>query len=168
MQETIFTENTEQKTLTVERTFEAPLDRVWAAWTEPELLDEWWAPEPWKAHTKSFDFSPGGHWHYSMESPEGERHWSYVDFRTIEPRQAFTALSTFCDEDGNRNTDLPGTEWDNRFEGSDGRTTVHVSLTFVSADDMKRIVEMGFKQGFTMGLNQLERLLAGTATEPET
>ncbi|HKI86814.1 MAG TPA: SRPBCC domain-containing protein [Thermoanaerobaculia bacterium] len=162
MQKTTFSENPEQKTLTVERTFEAPVERVWAAWTEPELLEQWWAPAPWRAHTKSFDFSEGGHWHYFMESPDGERHWSWVDYRTIEPRQAFAAADAFCDEEGVRNTEMPGTEWDNRFEGSDGRTTVRVTLTFLSVDDMKNLIEMGFKEGFTMGLDQLEKLLANS------
>jgi uncharacterized protein YndB with AHSA1/START domain len=160
MNKAIFTENTKQKTMTVERSFDAAIDRVWAAWTERQLLEKWWAPLPWKARTKSFDFSEGGHWHYYMEGPEGERHWCMVEYRTIETLQGFTAFDTFCDEHGSANADLPAMDWDNAFEGDDKRTRVRVTITFVSADDMKRIIEMGFKEGFTMGLDQLESLLA--------
>jgi len=156
-----FTENPAQKMMTVERRFDAALERVWAAWTRQDLLEKWWAPLPWKARTKSFDFREGGHWHYYMEGPEGERHWCLVEYRTIETLRRFTGFDTFCDEECTPNRDLPAMDWDNRFEGDVKRTDVRVTITFVSAEDMKRIVEMGFKEGFTMGLDQLEQLLQG-------
>ena len=161
MNKTTFTENLDEKTLTIDRTFEAPVERVWAAWTQSELLEKWWAPAPWKARTKSFDFSKGGHWHYYMEGPEGERHWCLVKYRTIEPQKAFTGFDTFCDEEGTQNTDLPAMEWDNRFKGSNGRTEVRVIATFVSAEDLKRIIEMGVKEGFSTAMDQLGALLTG-------
>jgi len=58
------------------------------------------------------------------------------------------------------NPDLPGNVWRNEFKADGQETEVLVTLTFVSADDMKTIVEMGFKEGFSMGLDQLEALLA--------
>ncbi|MDZ7624970.1 MAG: SRPBCC domain-containing protein [Ignavibacteriaceae bacterium] len=48
----------------VTREFAAPLSKVWAAWTQSELLDQWWAPKPWKAKTKEMEFKEGGHWLY--------------------------------------------------------------------------------------------------------
>jgi uncharacterized protein YndB with AHSA1/START domain len=160
MKKASFTENAEQRTLTVKRTFDAPLDRVWAAWTEQELLEKWWAPQPWKAVTKSFDFREGGQWHYYMEGPEGERHWCLVDYIRIERLKRFTARDVFCDEDGVPNTELPGNDWDNAFNEDGGQTHVVVTLTFVSAEDMKKIIEMGFKEGFSLGLDQLDALLS--------
>ena len=47
------------KRITVTRNFEAPLEQVWKALTEKDLLDQWWAPKPWKAKTKSMDFREG-------------------------------------------------------------------------------------------------------------
>jgi PhnB protein len=79
----------------------------------------------------------------------------------IENLRRFTGFDTFCDEEGTTNRDLPAMDWDNRFEGDDKRTDVRVTITFVSAEDMQRIVEMGFKEGFTMGLDQLDQLLQG-------
>ena len=49
------------KKITVEREFEASVEDVWRAWTEKELLDQWWAPKPYKARTKTIDFREGGH-----------------------------------------------------------------------------------------------------------
>lgn len=51
-------------------------------------------------------------------------------------------------------------DWDNAFDRQGGKTRVRVMLTFASAEEMQKIVEMGFKEGFAMHLDQLERLLA--------
>lgn len=160
MNKAIFTPMPEEKTLTVERQFAAPLEKVWAAWTEKELLEKWWAPKPYKAVSKSFDFREGGHWHYYMESPEGEKHWCIVNYKEIDRHNFFTAHDGFCDEEANINPDFPSNDWRNEFMAAGNITKVLVTLTFVSADDMKKIIEMGFKEGFSMGLDQLEALLS--------
>jgi uncharacterized protein YndB with AHSA1/START domain len=160
MSKTIFTEMLEDKQMTVSRRFPAPLKKVWAAWTEKDLLEKWWAPKPYRAVSKSFDFSEGGSWHYYMESPEGQKHWSLVNYLEIDPQKYFTARDGFCDENANWDTNLPSNIWRNEFSTDGNGTQVLVTLTFVSADDMKKIVEMGFKEGFTLGLDQLEELLA--------
>jgi len=56
-----FSVDKENKVINVERAFAAPISKVWSAWTEREILDQWWAPKPWKAKTKSLDFSVGGY-----------------------------------------------------------------------------------------------------------
>ena len=160
MNKTIFTEMLENKQMTVSRRFSAPLDKVWAAWTERDLLEKWWAPKPYRAVSKSFDFSEGGHWHYYMEGPGGEKHWCLVNYMEISAPKYFTARDSFCDEDANLNPDLPGNVWRNEFKADGAETEVLVTLTFVAVDDMKKIIEMGFKEGFTMGLDQLEELLS--------
>ena len=42
----------DNKKMTITRSFDAPVSDVWRAWTESKLLDQWWAPKPWKAETK--------------------------------------------------------------------------------------------------------------------
>jgi uncharacterized protein YndB with AHSA1/START domain len=69
----------EKKQIHVDRSFAAPLELVWAAWTEPDILDQWWAPKPYKTVTKSMNFSVGGRWLYYMLSPQGEKHWCLLD-----------------------------------------------------------------------------------------
>ena len=54
--ETKITRDPSGKKLIVTREFNAPLEKVWRAWTESSLLDEWWAPRPYKTETKSMDF----------------------------------------------------------------------------------------------------------------
>lgn len=67
-----FSIDKKNRKISVEREYNAPVDRVWSAWTERP--DKWWAPKPWKARTKGMDFREGGYWLYAMQGPEGEEH----------------------------------------------------------------------------------------------
>src|SRR5688572_9933862 len=93
-----FSLNKEAKKVHVTREFAADLPLVWDAWTKPELLDQWWAPKPWRTETKSMDFREGGFWLYAMKGPENETHWSRDDFESIQHLKSFSGLDTFCDE----------------------------------------------------------------------
>lgn len=64
-----------EKSILVSREFNAPVETVWRAYTESELLDQWWGPAPWRAETKFMNFSVGGYWLYAMVSPENQKHW---------------------------------------------------------------------------------------------
>src|SRR5687767_16002716 len=99
----------EAKQIKVTREFDAPLDLVWQAWTNSEILDQWWAPKPWKAVTKSMDFREGGTWLYYMQGPEGEKHWCKAEYKSIKPQKFFSWLDAFCDEKGVINKDMPRT-----------------------------------------------------------
>lgn len=65
-----FVINKEKNTVNVMRDFNAELNLVWEAWTNPEILDQWWEPKPYKTQTKSMDFREGGMWLYAMVSPK--------------------------------------------------------------------------------------------------
>src|SRR5690606_29546341 len=113
-----FSVDKENKRIRVEREFAAPVSKVWSAWTESELLDQWWAPKPWRAKTKTMDFSEGGYWLYAMVGPEGEEHWARADFQSINPLKAFSIRDAFCDENGNIDQSLPSSAWSNEFNPS--------------------------------------------------
>lgn len=155
-----FSVNKENNTIHVKREFNASLEQVWKAWTTSELLEQWWAPHPYGILTRSFDFSEGGMWHYAMVSPENEKHWSRVDYETIDAMKNFTALDAFCDEAGHINTDFSRMHWRNTFHQTGENTTVTILITVDTWDTLEKIMAMGFREGFTMGLNQLENLLA--------
>lgn len=147
------------KIIQITRDFNAPLHKVWRAFTEKELLDQWWGPKPWKAETSHMDFTEGGYWLYAMVGPNGEKHWSRADFLTIDPMKEFKGKDGFCDENGVMNTDMPLTEWTNVFTETEGGTRVTNTLQFQDVKDLQTMVDMGFEQGYSMGLNQLEALL---------
>ena len=84
--------NKENKTITVKREFAAELPFVWDAYTKAEILDQWWAPKPWKTKTKTMNFREGGYWHYAMIGPEGEEHWALAYYKNIQLQKKFTGL----------------------------------------------------------------------------
>jgi uncharacterized protein YndB with AHSA1/START domain len=160
MIKTIFTRNLPQKKVFVVREFAAPVLRVWQAWTDPELLDQWWAPEPWKAVTKSMDFRPGGFWLYYMKGPEGEQSYARADYKAILPQKSYESIDAFCDENGALNTDFPRMDWKTQFSATPAGTKVEIEITYASEADLLKIAELGFEEGFTMAHGNLDRLLA--------
>ena len=63
----------DKKSIVVSREFNAPVEEVWQAYTDPKILDQWWGPAPWRAETKHMDFRVGGFWLYVMIGPQGEK-----------------------------------------------------------------------------------------------
>jgi len=148
-----------KSTVTVEREFDAPLDKVWAAWTESDLLEKWWAPQPYKVETKSMDFRVGGFWLYAMVSPENEKHWCREDYETIDELKSYSFLDAFCDEEGNITNEFPRSAWTNTFTKDGDKTLVNIVIKHDSPEDLEKILDMGFKDGFTAGLENLDALL---------
>ena len=144
----------------VEREFDAPRDVVWKAWTTAELLDQWWAPRPYKTVTKSMDFRSGGMWLYYMLSPEGQQHWCKLEYHVVDPQETFSGLDAFCDEDGVINMDFPRASWKNTFIDQGERTLVTIVASYDSLDDLQTIISMGMREGFTMALSNLDELVA--------
>ena len=170
-----FTVDKSTGTVVVEKEFNAELSLVWDAFTKQELLDQWWAPRPFESRTKYMDFKVGGRRFYAMVSPEGQENWQIQDYTSISPKTNFKFFSVFSDKD--ENPFLPGSNWDLTFNeqnarqparsdhsgGDDpvGRGITRVSITIYneSPERMQRMIEMGFKEGFTMTLNELTNLL---------
>jgi uncharacterized protein YndB with AHSA1/START domain len=159
--ETIYTKDVANKKIKVVREFDAPAEKVWRAWTERELLDQWWAPKPWKANTISMDFRNGGTWLYYMQGPEGEKQYCRADYTSVVPNKSYEGLDAFCDEKGNISTEMPRMNWKVVFNKAESGTRVDVEITFASEADLEKIIEMGFKEGFAMAHNNLDELLAG-------
>ncbi|MBN8865686.1 MAG: SRPBCC domain-containing protein [Sphingobacteriales bacterium] len=141
----------------ITREFDADLSLVWDAFTTAELLDQWVAPKPWTSKTKFMDFRVGGRRFYAMVSPEGMERWAIQQYTSISPKTNFKMLNTFADKD--ENPQLPGSDWDYTFSEQDGKTTVHIIIYNESLARMEKMIEMGFKEGFTMSMSNLENLL---------
>ena len=154
------TKDLQNKRITITRHFDAAPAQVWRAWTESDLLDQWWAPKPWRAETKTMEFKEGGHWLYAMVGPDDSRMWARVDFKSITPNKSFQATDCFCDENGNPNNDFPSMTWNNQFQAADGGTKVVVEISFDKEADLQKIIEMGFEAGFTAALSNLDHYLS--------
>jgi len=152
--------NKENNTIQVNREFAANLDLVWAAWTEADILDQWWAPKPYMTITKSLDLREGGRWHYYMLSPTGEKHYCLFDYEVIRPMKYFSGIDAFCDENAVMNNTKPRVRWGSNFTEKENTTLVNIELHFDTLEDLETILQMGFKEGFTAGLENLEQYIA--------
>jgi uncharacterized protein YndB with AHSA1/START domain len=158
-----FTVDKSTNSVFINREFAAELSLVWDAFTKQELLDQWWAPKPIISKTKSMDFKVGGRRFYAMVSPEGQEHWSIQKYTSISPKTNFKFFNAFADKD--ENPVLPGSDWDLNFSEHpdshrDGPVTkVSITIYNESLARMEKMIEMGFKEGFTMTLNALDELL---------
>jgi len=155
-----FTVDKPNNQINIERSFNAPIDLVWSAWTEADILDLWWAPKPYKTVTKSLDFKVGGRWHYFMLSPEGDKHWCLFDYESIESLHSFSGIDAFCDENGVTNNFKPRVRWGSKFTDHQDNTMVNIQLQFDTFEDLEAIVKMGFKEGFTAGLENLDQYIS--------
>lgn len=59
--------------LMLERVVDVPPEKVWAAWTQPELIKQWFTPAPWKTIACVIDLKPGGEFSTVMLSPDGQQ-----------------------------------------------------------------------------------------------
>ncbi len=62
---------TNNRTLTLKRTFNAPIALVWQAWTQAEHIAQWWGPKGMQTQIAEHDFRVGGQWKYVMLMPDG-------------------------------------------------------------------------------------------------
>ena len=152
-----FTVDKAKKTVYITREFDAELSLVWDAFTKPELLDQWVAPKPWTSRTKYMDFKVGGRRFYAMVSPEGHERWAIQKYTSINPKTNFKMFNAFADKD--ENLELPGSDWDYTFSEQNGKTKVSITIYNESLARMEKMIEMGFKEGYAVGLQQLDELL---------
>jgi uncharacterized protein YndB with AHSA1/START domain len=157
----VFEPDLAAKKIRISREFNAPIEKVWKAFTDPDVLVKWIAPKPWTAETKTWDFTVGGISLYAMISPEGQKHWVYAEFTAIENGSAISTTGMFCDGEGNPNSEAPKSYRDTKFTSIDGnRTKVDSVITFEDESTIKWFVEGGFKEGTEMTFAELDELLA--------
>ena len=137
----------------IERTFDAPRDRVWRAYTEPELLAQWWGRGN-KLVIEKFELERGGHWRFVEHGPEGT-HGFEGRFREVTPKDRI--VQTF--------------EWDGMpayvivesaefSDLGDGRTKVVSTSLFHTTEERDGMLQSGMAEGLNQSYEALDRLLA--------
>ncbi|HRO66732.1 MAG TPA: SRPBCC domain-containing protein [Pseudobdellovibrionaceae bacterium] len=149
----------ENKTITVSRELNGPLEKVWRAYTEKELLAQWWSPAPWKLETKEMDFRPGGHWLYAMVGPENQKHWSKMNYLSVHRPEKIEMEDFFCDENGRADEKMPISKGEMLFSKTDSGTKVDFRIGFPTVEALNQTVQMGFEEGMSQCLDQLDALL---------
>jgi uncharacterized protein YndB with AHSA1/START domain len=150
-----FTVDKATKTIFITREFAADLDLVWDAFTKAEILDQWYAPKPYRSRTKEMDFREGGRWLYAMVSPENVEHWSLVEFTRIQPKTNFSTRNTFSDEHGKQRGNSFSMV-NNSFKAGEEITTVYVEKVFDDLATLEMMATNGFKEGTAAGFANLD------------
>lgn len=91
---------TKANDVTITRIFDAPVQAVWKAWTDPQQFMRWWGPKDFTSPKCKMDFRVGGKYHYCMQSPEGQKFWTTGTYLEIVPKEKIVWTDSFADEKG--------------------------------------------------------------------
>ncbi len=86
-------ESIESRDLVISRVLRAPRAALWRAWSDPDLLKEWWCPKPWTTEVRAFDLRPGGAFHTFMEGPDGNTSDNPGSFLEVVPQSRLVMTS---------------------------------------------------------------------------
>lgn len=113
------------------RTFAAPVERLWSAWSEPELVKQWWGPVGYSCPEAKIDFRIGGKCILAMKGPDNEVLWSVGIYEQLVPFKKMISTDNFSDENGKiisaRDAGMPA-EWKTSWNGS-AYTTIDFEAT---------------------------------------
>jgi len=137
----------------IEREFDAPLERVWQAFTDPQLLAQWWGRGN-KLVIEKFELERGGHWRFVEHGPEGV-HGFEGRFREIVPHERI--VQTF-EWDGMPAYVIVDTATFERV-GPDRTRVVSMSL-FHTTEERDGMLASGMEGGLNQSYAALDRLLA--------
>lgn len=136
------------RTLTIEKTFNAPVQVVWDAWTKAEHILKWWAPPGMDLQVLAHDFKVGGQWKYSMPMPDGSEFISEGTYTEIVLHEKIVTSADF----------KPMThdvEMQIYFEADGEKTKFTLSVVHATPEYCKRQEEMGFYNGWGSALERL-------------
>ncbi|MDC6365052.1 MULTISPECIES: SRPBCC domain-containing protein [Flavobacteriaceae] len=143
------------RTLTLERTFNAPLDLVWEAWTQPEHIIKWWGPKGMKTTVLEHNFSAGGKWKYVMEMPDGNEFIADGEYLEIVKHQKIVSTANF--KPMTENVEI------HALFKADGNTTKFTFHCVHETEEYCRQQEqMGFYNGWGSVFDRLQHFLQKT------
>jgi uncharacterized protein YndB with AHSA1/START domain len=145
------------KELVITRVFDAPREKVWKAWTEPERCKRWWGPKGFTSPVIEIDLRVGGTYLSCMRSPEGQDFWSTGVYQEIVEPARLVYTDSFADEKG---IVVPaahygmGGDWPLKllvtvtFEEEGGKTIMTLQHVGIPVGKMSELCEAGWKQSF--------------------
>jgi uncharacterized protein YndB with AHSA1/START domain len=149
----------------ITRVVDAPLKRVWKAWTDPKQLKQWWGPKGFEIVSTKVDLKPGGIFHYHLRSPDGQDMWGKFVYREIVPEEQLVFIVAFSDEMGGVTRHPMHQDWPLTilstvtFAEKDGKTSITVRWSPYEATEVERkTFEEGresMRQGWTGTFDRL-------------
>ena len=155
MGEATITTPTERE-IHIERVFDAPIERVWQAFTDPELITQWWGGGGTTV-VERMEVERGGHWRFVTHGPEGTDGFE-GRYREVSPMER--VVQTF-EWDG-----MPGhvaVETATFTDLGDGRTKVTTTSLFHTTEERDGMLNSGMEHGLNASYAALDALLAKQA-----
>jgi uncharacterized protein YndB with AHSA1/START domain len=140
--------------IVTERVFDAPRDRVFAAYTDPELIPQWWGPRGTTTIVDQMDVRPGGAWRFVARDSDGSETAFRGTYREVTPPERI--VQTF-EWEGMPGHVLVETA---TFEDLGGRTRVRTNSLFHTSEERDGMLESGMERGLTETHDRLAELLA--------
>jgi uncharacterized protein YndB with AHSA1/START domain len=158
------------KEFEISRTFNAPRDLVWRAWTERDRLMQWFGPRGCTISVAALDLRPGGVFHYSMRTPDGKEMWGKFTYREVVPPERIVLVNSFSDAKGGITRHPMSPTWPlemlstTTFTEHQGRTTINLRWAPLNATEIERKTfdtsHDGMQHGWTGTFDQLDEYLA--------
>ena len=142
--------------LIFERTFDAPREKVWEAFTNPDLVPRWWGKHGTTTIVEEMDVRPGGKWRYISRASDREEVAFYGEYLEVDPPRAFKWTFMF-DVEG---VGPQGGPESHRFEDLGGKTRV-ISVGHMGSPEMlEGALASGMATGAIETWDRLEAVLA--------
>lgn len=145
-----------ERTLTLERLLDAPVEQLWRCWTEPALLTQWFCPKPWSVSKADVDLRPGGVFNTVMNGPVGEVIQNLGQILVVEHARRLVFTDAFVGDFMPSGKAFMVGEVE--FEARGGRTHYTARARHWSTADTAAHAAMGFEQGWGACADQLETL----------
>jgi len=152
---TVFTMPSDREVVAT-RSFDAPRDLVWDAFTIPEHVKKWMiGPDGWTMPVCEMDLRPGGQWRYTWRNGQGHEFSMYGEFLEITRPERLVNTETFDPHPASLNTTV--------FEEKSGRTLITATVVYASKEVRDTALATGMTDGWGQSYDRLEDLLAATA-----
>lgn len=163
--------STEDSDFVITRTFTAPRELVYKAFTDPKRMQQWWGPKGFTVFSSTMDLRPGGFYHYGMKAPDGSIMWGRFVYREIVEPERIVFVDSFSDEAGNITHHPMSPTWPREllstvsFDAQNNGTLLTVRwslLPSVTAEERQTFnaARASMQQGWTGTLDQLGAYLA--------
>lgn len=156
--ETTVTAEPNSPYLTITREFDAPRERVFQAFVDPELVVQWLGPRKYKMEALKYDATTGGAYHYKHIGEEGDTHEFRGSFHSVDAPNSIVQTFEYLGYPGPVNL-----EWMSFEDAGNGRTRVVQHSVFQSVGDRDGLVQSGMESGVREGYERLDELLKKTA-----
>ena len=143
-----------ERELVVTRTFDAPRHLVYKAWTEPKYVKQWMlGPEGWSMPVCEVDLRPGGAWHFVWRHNDGQEMEMHGVYKEVNPPERVVSTESW------------GGPWPETvntlvFTEKDGKTTMTLTILYVSKEARDEALKTGMTKGMELSFQRLEKVLA--------